>query len=759
MADRYAAILLPVTLVVAGAAWALSGDPVRALAVLVVATPCPLILAAPVALISGVSRAARRGVIAKGGGTIEKLGRARPVLFDKTGTLTHGRPEIERVSSADGLSSEELLKLGASVDQLSAHVLAEALVHGAEERGIELAFPEDVVEEPGQGIEGRVAGHRVAVGSSEWLRRRGYSGVRNAAELFEESDEPGLARVLIGVDGELAGAVLMADRMRDDAGELTAALRSVGVERVALVTGDQRSVGEAVGRSVGVDRVFAECSPEEKIDVVREARELTDDGGVVMVGDGVNDAPALALADVGIAMGGVGATVSSETADAVIAVDRVDRVVDALRIGRRSLSIARQSVLAGLGLSFVAIEQAQVFALQRCATAREAVKLIGALVETHGFLPSCGGSEALCIADPRELWTMEICSVGPEWAPGGGKPGAIWAARRVPDDHVVVIANYFRIRELDLKSPDTLASPNVVKEAIDRGWYDPKSGRPFVWQEAYAPPIMEGNLSRMWLVSSALAPSLKAWPRRALADPASPRTIYAQPFEGAAFYPWSFKPERKISVQDIIAFQRSAFEDTIYDMTWDPAWMVPAGGGRLEKSPMASPYVSADLEKVLRVRHHRTIAGQGYGMVAQLRSWLPDAVGGVYWVYVDNPKVGPYVPIYAGVTDVSPLYKTYDFREFSEDSARWAYDFVEKLALLRWQPALRDIEAARAPLERSFFADQAAVEAEAASLLESDPAAAAKYLTDLTVQRMEKLVALYRSLRKVLLTKYSGDGV
>lgn len=355
MADRYAAILLPVTLVVAGAAWALSGDPVRALAVLVVATPCPLILAAPVALISGVSRAARRGVIVKGGGTIEKLGRARSVLFDKTGTLTHGRPEIERVRSANGVSSDELLRLGASVDQLSAHVLGEALVHGAEDRGIELAFPEDVVEEPGQGIEGRVDGHRVAVGSSEWLRRRGYSGVRDAEQLFEESDEPGLARVLIGVDGELGGAILMADRMRDDAGELTTALRSNGIERVALVTGDQRSVGEAVGRSVGVDQVFAECSPEEKIDVVREARELTDDGAVVMVGDGVNDAPALALADVGIAMGGVGATVSSETADAVIAVDRVDRVVDALRIGRRSLAIARQSILVGLGLSFVAM--------------------------------------------------------------------------------------------------------------------------------------------------------------------------------------------------------------------------------------------------------------------------------------------------------------------------------------------------------------------------------------------------------------------
>ena len=143
--------------------------------------------------------------------------------------------------------------------------------------------------------------------------------------------------------------------------------------------------------------------------------------------------------------------------------------------------------IEGLTRQIMTIEQAQVFALQRCATAREAVKLIGSLVENYGFLPSCGGSEALCIADPRELWTMEICSVGPEWAPESGKPGAIWVARRVPDDHVVVIANYFRIREIDLKSPDTLASPNVVKEAVDRGWYDPKSGRPFVWQEAYAP--------------------------------------------------------------------------------------------------------------------------------------------------------------------------------------------------------------------------------------------------------------------------------
>jgi dipeptidase len=405
------------------------------------------------------------------------------------------------------------------------------------------------------------------------------------------------------------------------------------------------------------------------------------------------------------------------------------------------------------------IEQAQVFALERCTTAREAVRLVAGLVEKYGFLPSCGGSEALCIADPRELWIMEICSVGTEWTPESGKPGAIWVARRIPDDHVVVIANHFRVREVDLKDPHVLASPNYMKEAIDRGWYDPKSGRPFIWQEAYAPAIREGSLSRMWLIFSTLAPSFKAWPRRALNDAAGPGTLYAQPIEGAAFYPISLKPEKKVSVRDIIAFQRSAFEDTIYDMTWDPGWMVSAGPGKLGKSPMASPFVSPEMEKVLRIRHHRTIATQGYGMVAQLRSWLPDAVGGVYWFYVDNPFVSPYVPVYAGVTDVSPLYKTYDYREFSEDSARWAVDFIEKLMLLRWQPAVKDLRDTRDPVESAFFADQAAVDAKAGDLLKTDPAAAARYLTDLTVSRMEKLVELYRDLRKKLLTKYSGDGV
>ena len=355
LADRYAAFFLPLALAIAGIAWAASGDAVRFVAVMVVATPCPLILAAPIALISGVSRAARLGVIVKGGGVIEQLGRARTVLFDKTGTLTLGHPALEQVVAFAGTGPDELLRLAASVDQLSAHVLAEALVHAAQDRNLRLAFPEEVKEGRGQGIEGRVDGRSVAVGSSAWLHERGYVGAEEAARALDVSHDPGKAKILVGVDGKLAGAVVMGDSLREDARDLVERLRSAGVRHVAVVTGDRASVAEEVGRQIGADRVYAEQSPEGKLDIVRALREQPELTPVVMVGDGVNDAPALALADVGIAMGTAGATVASETADAVIMADRIDRVVEAIQIGRRSLAIARQSMIAGIGLSLVAM--------------------------------------------------------------------------------------------------------------------------------------------------------------------------------------------------------------------------------------------------------------------------------------------------------------------------------------------------------------------------------------------------------------------
>jgi heavy metal translocating P-type ATPase len=349
LADRYAVIFLPFTLAVAGLAWAASGDPVRALAVLVVATPCPLILAAPIAFVGGLSRAAREGVIVKGSGVLERLGTATAVLLDKTGTVTSGDPEIELVVPFGPLPDDELLRLAASVDQLSAHVLAESLVHGAAARGLSLSTPSQVEEDPGRGIIGVVEGRRVAVGSGGWLQTHGYDADGRTATLDRELGV-GRATILVGVDGQLAGAIVVADKLRRGAEGIARDPRDAGVAYVALVSGDRAEVAREVAASVGIDEVYAEQDPEDKLRVVESVRGRAD-GTVVMVGDGINDAPALALADVGIAMAGKGATVSSETADVVIVVDRADRIPFSIRVGRRSLQIARESVIAGLGLS------------------------------------------------------------------------------------------------------------------------------------------------------------------------------------------------------------------------------------------------------------------------------------------------------------------------------------------------------------------------------------------------------------------------
>jgi heavy metal translocating P-type ATPase len=350
LADRYAAVFLPFSLAMAGIAWALSGDPKRFLAVMVVATPCPLILAAPIAFVGGLSRAARAGVIVKGAGVLERLGEATTVLLDKTGTITSGDPELDELLDGGHLPAEEVLRLAASLDQLSAHVLAESLVRAADERGLHLSTPTEVDEDPGRGVVGLVDGRQVAVGSGAWLEAHGHEGARDRARELDDGDAAGRARVLVGVDGRLEGVIVMADHLRPGAETIAPDLRAAGIEHVALVSGDRMEVAREVAASVGIDEVYAEQTPEGKLAVVEEARARSR-GAVVMVGDGINDAPALALADVGIAMAGKGATVSSETADVVVVVDRADRIPFTIRVGRRSLGIARQSVVVGLGLS------------------------------------------------------------------------------------------------------------------------------------------------------------------------------------------------------------------------------------------------------------------------------------------------------------------------------------------------------------------------------------------------------------------------
>ncbi len=355
LADRYAGFFLPATLLIAGLAWALSGEAVRGLAVVVVATPCPLILAAPIALVSGLSRAAAAGVVVKGTGAIETLGQVRTVLFDKTGTLTVGTPEVREIVPRDGLGRAEVLRLAASVDSMSAHVLGTALTEAARDAELAMTEPSAVHEDPGQGIAGTVDGRRVAVGSRGFLADQGIPREQLEAAAIVDGHGSGEARVLVGVDGALAGVIVMADDLRPDARGIVERLRAEGVEQIAMVSGDRRSVAERTGRELGVDRVYAEQSPQDKLEVIRRLREDTAGGPVMMVGDGVNDAPALAIADIGVAMGAAGATVSSETADAVVTVDRVDRVADAVHAGRGALRIARESVVAGMGLSLAAM--------------------------------------------------------------------------------------------------------------------------------------------------------------------------------------------------------------------------------------------------------------------------------------------------------------------------------------------------------------------------------------------------------------------
>ena len=356
LADRYAAWFLPLACVMAIGAWLVSGDPSRAVAVLVVATPCPLILAAPVAIVSGLSRAARRGVIIKGGGALEQLARARVLLLDKTGTITRGEPAVADVLVVDERADpQEVLRFAGSVEQVSPHVLASAIVREARRRGLVLAVPESIEELPGSGVRGVVEQHRVTVGKSSLVADHRPSAWVRSVKRRAELD--GSSTVFVGIDDEPAGALLLHDPIRSDAARTIRTLRRSGVERVVMVTGDRADVAEAVAVIADVDEVFADRSPADKVEVVRLERR---NGPTIMVGDGINDAPALAVADVGVAVSGRGATASSEAADVVLTVDRLDRLGDALRIAGRALRIARQSVIVGMGLSIFAMGVAAI---------------------------------------------------------------------------------------------------------------------------------------------------------------------------------------------------------------------------------------------------------------------------------------------------------------------------------------------------------------------------------------------------------------
>jgi len=346
VADRFALFLLPVTLIVAGLAWAVYGDPLRALAVLVVATPCPLILAAPVAFIGGVARAARSGILMKGSAALEALAGARTALFDKTGTLTEGGARVTGIATAPDYSPDEVLRLLASLEQASHHVVAATLVDLARSRGLALATPREVREYRGSGLEGMVEGRWLRAGERRLVVGEGEMPPWLAAAVAK-SDRSGLS-IYLAVDGRPVALVTMADAIRREAPAALKRLRTLGIERVVMLTGDDGETARSVADGLDIDEIRAEQKPEDKVSAVAAERRR---GATMMIGDGINDAPALAAANVGIAMGARGATASSEAADIVILVDRLDRVAEAYAVARRTRAIALQSIVVGLALS------------------------------------------------------------------------------------------------------------------------------------------------------------------------------------------------------------------------------------------------------------------------------------------------------------------------------------------------------------------------------------------------------------------------
>lgn len=348
LADRYAMWFLPLAVLVAGCGWLITGQPVGAVAVLVVATPCPLVLAVPVAIVSGMSRASRVNVVIRDGVALENLGRVRTAVLDKTGTLTGGAPTVTDVVPAPGHAPAAVVRLAASLEQVSAHVLAEAIVAHAGQRGETLSTPSRVAELAGRGLSGMVGYYRVEVGRLTLPEHRPawVDAVLNRAML----DSANVAWV--SCDGELIGALLLRDPVRSDAPRTLQRLRGAGLQRLVMLTGDRLEPAREIGTVLGLDEIRAEQTPVSKVASVRAECEETP---TAMIGDGLNDAPALAVATVGVAMGARGSSASSEAADVVLTADRIDRLADAILVARRARRIALQSAGIGMGLSLAAM--------------------------------------------------------------------------------------------------------------------------------------------------------------------------------------------------------------------------------------------------------------------------------------------------------------------------------------------------------------------------------------------------------------------
>ena len=343
LANRYAIPFTLISYIIAGAAWYLSGDPTRFAEVLVVASPCPLILAAPIAFVSGMSLASRHGIIVKNGTVLERMAAAPNFCFDKTGTLTTGKLAVDTIETAEGYTDKDILAIIAAAESLSGHVMASAIINKAKAMHISIPAAKNVREVTGGGIFANVVGKRIVVGSRKFLNE---SKIPNLPECDLSSTE-----IMLAVSGKYAGAVHLSDQLRHGAKSTIVRLRQLGAKSIVMLTGDRPAVASAIAKHLKLDKALAQLTPTDKYDYVKQHHNLK--SPVVMVGDGINDAPVLAAADVGIAMGAMGSTVASESADAVITVDHVARVATLRQIAMHTMHIARQSVLSGMLLCLV----------------------------------------------------------------------------------------------------------------------------------------------------------------------------------------------------------------------------------------------------------------------------------------------------------------------------------------------------------------------------------------------------------------------
>ncbi|MBX3194578.1 MAG: heavy metal translocating P-type ATPase [Microbacteriaceae bacterium] len=344
LADRYAVPFTAVSLAIAAVAWIVSGEPVRFAEVLVVATPCPLLIAAPVAFLGGMSRAARSGLIVKGGSTLEQLSRARSAAFDKTGTITTGRSTIQRIVPEPGFTDEEVLRLAASAEVYSSHVLAGSVIAAARDTEHALLEARDAEEIATNGVAATLSVDdrdvRVRVGKPAWIRE-------HAPALTTPHLEPGELAIYVAADDRFAGVIVMRDQVREDAAKALGELRGLGIERMLLITGDLEATARPVAAALGITEVHAECRPADKVEIVGRVQPRP----LIMVGDGLNDAPVLAAADIGFAMGARGATAASESAGIVNRYDDLSNLPLAVRIGKDTVRIALQSIWLGIAIS------------------------------------------------------------------------------------------------------------------------------------------------------------------------------------------------------------------------------------------------------------------------------------------------------------------------------------------------------------------------------------------------------------------------